>query len=179
METWKDIKVKKGYLISNEGRIKSIDRIIICANRWGQNIEKKLNGKLLSQLKDKQGYMSVCLGKNSKRYLVHRLVYETFIGEIPEGMQVNHKDENKSNNNVENLNLLTPSENVNYGTAMDRSSKKQGFITYQYSLDGKLIAVYNSARMAEKETGFCRTQIAEHRLDGKEYKGYRWSDKPL
>lgn len=179
MEIWKSIKVKKGYLISNKGRVKSVDRTIVCKNRWGGKTNRMIKGKLISPLIDKQGYMSVRFGRNSKRYLVHRLVYETFVGDIPNGMQVNHKDEKKGNNNLDNLNLLTPKDNVNYGTGMERSSIKQGFKTYQYSLGGELIAVYNSAKKASKETGFDKNAILRHRLNGKQYKGYRWSDKPL
>ena len=57
---------------------------------------------------------------NVKCYLVHRLVWEAFNGPIPEGMQVNHIDENKRNNNLDNLNLMTPMENVNWGTGIER-----------------------------------------------------------
>lgn len=179
MEKWKNIKFKNGYLVSSKGKVKSADRTIICKCRWGNNVEKHLKGKLINPLKDKQGYLSVILGKKSKRLLVHKLVYEAFIGDIPEGMQVNHIDENKENNTVENLNLMTPKENINHGTALERSSIKQGFRTYQYSLDGELIAIYNSCKKAAEETGFCKKAILKHRIDGKQYKGYRWSYKPL
>ena len=50
-----------------------------------------------------------------KAFLVHRLVYATFVGEIPDGLQVNHIDECKENNVLSNLNLMTAKENTNWG----------------------------------------------------------------
>lgn len=53
---------------------------------------------------------------------LHRLIYETFIGDIPQGMQINHKDENKMNNDIENLEVVTPKQNCVYGTRNERIS---------------------------------------------------------
>lgn len=76
----------------------------------------------LSAGKCKGGYLRVHLWKNVKGYhrLIHRLVYETFVGDIPEGLQVNHIDEDKTNNALSNLNLMTCSENMNWGTRNQR-----------------------------------------------------------
>lgn len=174
-EIWKDIKGHEGlYQVSNEGNVRSIDREVKT-----QKGSRHYKGKLLKPLKDKQGYLSVILGKHSRRYLVNRLVYESFNGEIPEGMQVNHKDEKKENNKVDNLNLLTPKENSNWGTSKERNSIKKGFQTYQYSLDGELLFVYNSVKRASELTGFSKKSILRHCLNNKPYKGYRWSYIPL
>lgn len=72
------------------------------------------------------GYLQVILYKEGKlkQFLVHRLVVEAFISEIPKGLVVNHKDENKQNNNVDNLEICTYKYNLNYGTRNERAGKK-------------------------------------------------------
>ena len=114
-EIWKDIKGYENiYQISNKGNVKSL----------GNNKTKK--EKILKPSVDKGGYMFICLHKNGvkKKYLVHRLVAEAFYGRIPQGMQVNHINEIKSDNRLENLNLMTPKENCNWGTAIQRRTEK-------------------------------------------------------
>ena len=94
---------------------------------------------------------------------------------IPEGMEVNHKDEVKGNNCLDNLELLTKKENCNYGTRNARISKANSKPVYQYSLSGVLIKVWNSITEAEK-AHYSRTGISEccngHRPH---LKGYIWS----
>lgn len=181
MEEWKNINgFEDDYMVSSYGRVKSKDRVIVIFNRkHSREHERKLKGKILSPLVDSQGYLSVCLGRESKRYLVHKLVYEAFNGEIIEGMQVNHIDEDKSNNVPSNLNLMTPQNNVNWGTANERRRNKQGFKVYKYTLDDELVATYNSLRIASIENEIDKTSIKRHCLNGKEYKGYKWSFEPL
>lgn len=83
--------------------------------------------KFLKHQTDKDGYQIVCLVNNEgkkKTYRLHRVVYESVTGEtIPEGMQVNHINEIKTDNRFENLNLMTPKENINWGTGIKRSAK--------------------------------------------------------
>lgn len=117
MEIWKEIRGYDGlYQISNWGNVKSLNY-----NRTGK--EKIL--KLIPC--EKGGYMRVGLYKNKKCKLcsVHRLVYETFNGKIPKGMEVNHINEKKDDNRLENLNLMTRKENANWGTAIQRRVEKQ------------------------------------------------------
>jgi hypothetical protein len=105
MEVFKKIKGYEGrYEISNQGRIKSITRNVI--------IKPQL---------DRGGYLRVCLFKDGKKTTkkVHRLVSEVFIGDI-EGMTVNHKDFNKQNNRVSNLELITMEENYRHAYSMGR-----------------------------------------------------------
>lgn len=111
-EIWKDIKnFENFYKISNYGKIKSVDRTIKTKNgkvqRWkGKNINGNDNGN---------GYLVVHLRKNGKRYVkyIHRLVIETFIGEIGNN-DINHKDFNRKNNKLDNLEILSRKENINY-----------------------------------------------------------------
>lgn len=83
--------------------------------------------KFLKPATNQGGYKFVVLYDNEckrKTYRLNRLIYETFTSEpIPEGMQVNHIDENKENNNINNLNLMSPKENINYGSRTERASK--------------------------------------------------------
>lgn len=83
--------------------------------------------KFLKHQTDKDGYQIVCLVNNEgkkKTYFVHRVIFEAVTGSpIPEGMQVNHINEIKTDNRFENLNLMTPKENINWGNGIKRSAK--------------------------------------------------------
>ena len=182
MEIWKDIKGYKGlYKVSNEGRIKSLARWIDGVN-YGKPCKKYRKEKIMKTHKDRNGYMRVVLCKNTKHHShqMHRLVYEAFNGEIPEGMQVNHIDENKINNNVDNLNLMTPKENTNWGTAIQRRAEKCKKELYQYDSEDNLICIYDSVKSVCDKYGFHQSSISNCCLGKQEtYKGYRWSYKPL
>lgn len=112
-EIWKDIPGYAGlYQVSNSGRVKSFK------NQYGHGV-RILNGE-----KTKSGYIQVSL--NKKRYKIHRLVALAFIPN-PDGLpQINHKNEIKTDNRAENLEWCTGKYNVNYGTAIERRSKKRG-----------------------------------------------------
>lgn len=93
----------------------------------GTILSKCLNRKCKG-CKEKSGYIKVTLMDiygNYKCYQWHRVIWYFFNGEIPEGLQVNHIDENKENNALSNLNLLTAKENVNWGTRNERAAKTQ------------------------------------------------------
>ena len=111
MEEWKDIKGYEGiYQISNKGRVKSL----------------KFNKEnILIPVKQNRGYLFVNLCKNGKvkKYLIHRLVAEAFLPNPDNSPQVNHKDENKLNNNVENLEWCSNEYNINYGSRNEKASK--------------------------------------------------------
>ena len=103
IEIWKDVKGYESlYQVSNLGRIRSIKNGI----------------KIKKQYERPNGYMQVCLCQNGKitTYKTHRLVAEAFIPNINNLPEVNHKDENKINNCVDNLEWCTSSYNKNYGT---------------------------------------------------------------
>lgn len=168
-EVWKDIPGYEGfYQVSNLGRVRSHDSLMV--HRSGKKYIRK--GKIL-KYKDNHGYLRVGLGgkNNQKWYFVHRLVYEAFIGHIPEGMQVNHIDENKKNNFIwvnpdgsvdiekSNLNLMTPKENTNYGTGPQRSIRKRKVPVTQILSDGTEFFSYFSAADAEAELGIWNSNI--------------------
>ena len=84
--------------------------------------------RFLKCSKQKGGYINVILcddEKNKVRFSLHRLIWTVVNGEIPKGLQINHIDENKYNNSISNLSLVTPSENVNWGTGNERRRKAE------------------------------------------------------
>jgi hypothetical protein len=126
-EIWKDIKEYEGkYQVSNLGNVRSL------------NYNKTNTVKLLKTYTNKNKYVYVTLGQNNT-YRVHRLVAEAFIPNPDNLPYINHKDENPSNNHVDNLEWCTQKYNVNYGNCLIKRSKH--FINYEkysYKVD-----VYN------------------------------------
>lgn len=117
-EIWKDIKGYEGlYQISNIGRVKSHPRIKGCIYH---------KEKILSPHDNGNGYLCVDLygGNNNRRkYYIHRLVAEMFIQNPNDYPIVNHKDENRKNNIVANLEWCTYKYNLNYGNVRYKMSK--------------------------------------------------------
>ena len=122
-EIWKDIIGYEGlYQISSFGNIKSFDRAVLGKggkprNIKGQDIKKRLN----------KGYLVVGLNKDgiNKLKLVSRLVAIHFIENKDNKPEVNHIDEDKQNNKIDNLEWVTPKENSNHGTRNKRISEYQ------------------------------------------------------
>jgi len=104
---WKPVPRFEGiYEVSNRGQVRRLH------TARGYKALRVLVGS-----KDSSGYPQVLLRKDNKTHSkkVHRLVAEAFLGPIPEGMQVNHKDRNRANANVENLEYVTPQGNTIHG----------------------------------------------------------------
>lgn len=158
MEKWKDIYFEENgvewdfrgiYQVSNFGRVKSL--------KFGKE-------KILKQLKDKFGYLSVILCKNGKQksFRIHRLVAHLFLSDTYfDGAQVNHKDENKQNNYVNNLEWCTHEYNLNYGTRNERAYKTRIRKIAQYDSYYNLIKIWNSAFEVEKELNIDHSMISE------------------
>lgn len=165
------------YEVSNLGNIRTLDRNVIYKNgttHFYKGIYKK-------QSKDKDGYSIVKFNKNNirKHKKVHRLVAEAFIPNPYNLPCINHKDEVKTNNRVENLEWCSVKYNNNYGTVKERISKSNSKKVYQYDLNGNLIKVWDNARIAS-ENGFTRSSISHCCLGRrKKHKGYIWSYKQL
>ena len=120
-EIWTDVKGYEGlYQVSTLGQVRSLDRIYEYQSSAGKNYTRLIKGQILKQsyyLK----YMGVGLSVKgvTKNCLVHRLVAEAFIPNPNNLPQVNHKDEDPSNNCVDNLEWCSASYNVNYGARND------------------------------------------------------------
>lgn len=135
IEIWKDIPGYEGkYQVSNTGEVKSLNY-----NGTGK-------AKLLKQLDNRYGYLRVTLFKNGKRkwFRVHRLVAMTFLPNPNNYREVNHKDENKYNNNVDNLEWCNAKYNMNYGTRNERASKShKGKCKGKYNGKSKPVLMYD------------------------------------
>lgn len=114
---WRDIKGYEGlYQVSNEGEVRSLDREVTARN-GGTAIRK---GRILKQMTKSNGYKVISLTRNKDdkiQALVHRMVASAFLVNELAKPQVNHKDGNKSNNYVSNLEWATVSENVNHANS--------------------------------------------------------------
>lgn len=128
----------------------------------------------------KTNHLKIGLYKDKKRkhFYVHRLVAEAFIPNPNNYPEVNHKDENPLNNNMNNLEWCTHSYNMTYGTCQERSRKTHIRRTpsiLMYDKNGNLISTYESIIQAESETGVPHSNIiacCKGRL--KTAKGYIW-----
>lgn len=110
-EIWKPIKDFEGlYEVSSLGRVASLPRLKKYKNSGGF---AKVDGRILTIRKQRDGYWLAYLSKESKQYYryVHRLVAEAFLGPVPEELTVNHKDGDKNNNIPNNLEYCTMKEN--------------------------------------------------------------------
>ena len=151
-EIWKDIDGYEGlYRVSNLGRVKSLK----------QGKEKILKQVLVNN------YLAISLYKNNEKKLckVHRLVCQTFLLNPQNLPQVNHKDENKTNNKVDNLEWCDVKYNNNYGTRTQRANEKNtngkcSKTVLQYSKDGEFIRQWKSTKDVERNLGYGHSQIS-------------------
>lgn len=164
-EIWKDIPGYEGrYMVSSYGRVKSLDRLL--RSKGGFRIYKgKILKPWISQYYNVRLYKDGCKGKPIP---IHKLVALAFLSKIPGCNQVNHKDENKLNNRVENLEWCTSKYNCSYGTRNNRIVKKRTALrrsnaeksVRQYNLNGEFICEYASISLAGRVTGVSFTKIS-------------------
>ena len=145
-EIWKPIKGYEGlYEVSNCGNVRSLDRDIVKYNVLTKRDNVlHIKGQIMKPSINKYGYYRLSLSKDGirKSYPIHRLVAETFIDNPNNLPQVNHIDENKLNNNVDNLEFITLEDNVKY-------SLNQAI--YKMDLDGNIIEEYPSVNEAGRQ----------------------------
>lgn len=185
-EIWKDIRNYEGlYQVSNLGRVRSLDRTITYMN----GRKRFVKGTILTPAYDTRKYLFVGLSNNGiKHYFrINRLVAEAFIPNQLNLSQVNHKDENKDNNSVENLEWCDSKYNCNYGTRNKRVSKsKKGIYNTKISKSVlqinpntyEIIKEFPSLREIERELGYSPGNISS--CCNGNYKiayGFKWAYK--
>lgn len=125
-EMWKPIIGYEGlYEVSNMGRVRSLTRISNFRDRSGRINERVIKGRTMRPQRQKSGYLHVGLSKdgNVTQYRVHRLVAAAFV-DNPEGLyEVNHIDEDKTNNRADNLEWCDHKYNNNYGSKPKRGAR--------------------------------------------------------
>lgn len=196
IEIWKPIMGYEGvYEISNHGNVKSLDRWV----KTGRGGLQFREGKMLKPKIDKYGYLTLGLCKKgkSKWFTIHRLVAIHFISNPDNLPQVNHKDEDKTNNMVwvnedgsidydkSNLEWCTNEYNNNYGTRNKRikdkqvNDKKKSKPVIQLTLNNEIIGLYLSINEATRQTGVASSDISKCCYNKSHHKSagcFKWRD---
>lgn len=183
MEIWKDvIGYEDIYQVSNSGKIK---RIGAYTNQTGKTWRSE---RILKPATKGRGYMYVQLSKNGRARPkhVHRLVAEAFIPNPENKPTVNHKNGNKADNSVENLEWATYTENNMHSVRILGNDNQIEYAikkpVIQFDLNGNFIAEYPSYREAQRRTGINSIDVVcrGERQKGRKQKtagGYIWKYK--
>lgn len=153
-EIWKDIEEYEGlYQVSNLGNVKSLERTRISKCGSIANVKERI-----LKPANNRGYLMVVLCKNGKlkTYSIHRLVAQAFLDNPNNYEQINHIDEDKTNNNVSNLEWCDAKYNINYGTRNERISKQVAQIDKS---TGEIIKIWLSIKECGRN-GFNQGNIA-------------------
>lgn len=161
-EIWKDIKGYEGlYQISNLGRVKSLEKTIIRKNGIKQHFKEKILSNWVGE------YVYTILYKNGKgkTYAIHSLVAKAFLPNLNDKSIVNHKDEDKHNNKVSNLEWCDYIYNNNYNLKSEKTKEKLkngklSKIVYQYDLKGDLIRRWESTKEIERKLKYKNQSIS-------------------
>lgn len=165
---WKPIKGFENYEVSNMGKVRSL------------NYNKTGRVKELKRIKTIWGYLYVNLYKDGKmqQKTIHRLVAEAFINN-PEGLPViNHRDENKTNNIVDNLEWCSHKYNMDYSGNTIKMIDATKKTVLQFTKNGKFLREFESTREASRQTGVNQGNISQ--CCNRKYKsagGYVWRFK--
>lgn len=159
-EEWRDVPGYEGlYEVSNLGEIRSLDRMVTMKN----GVTRITHGTVLTQGKynSKSNYRGVTLCANGvpKKHSVHRIVASAFIPNPDNLPEINHKDEDKQNNCVDNLEWCDRKYNNTYGTAKIRAAVTQGKPVIQMR-NGKIVNAWPSQGLAAMFTGASQSGIS-------------------
>ena len=173
-EVWKDVVGYEGlYEVSNHGNVRSLDRTVMVNAH--ERLYRKLKGNILKPTKT-IGYCKVTLSKNGKQkyFNVHRLVALSFIPNPSNFPIVNHKDETRDNNNVDNLEWCTHQYNLAYGSSSKKIAKKLGKkVRGTHLVTGEVIEF--PSMMEAGRNGFTSSSVSNC-CNGhiESYKKYKW-----
>lgn len=174
---WKVIQGYDGYYeVSDTGLVRSLDRFISDSKTGTKHLKGSMMKQTISTGRDGTGYYVVNLHKNHRSFVstVHRLVAETFI-ENPDNLPtVNHKDGDKHNNNVANLEWASYAEN-NIHALLNELRHPRGNEIAKMIMNGNIVARYKSACEASRLIGIGRSSIS-HCLNGRSHSagGFMW-----
>ena len=145
-EIWKDIEGYEGlYQVSNRGRVKSL----------------KYKKERILKPRKQSGYYKVLLYNDKKyEYSIHRLVAHAFIPNPDNLPQVNHRDENPSNNRVDNLEWCDGKYNINYGTCIAKRARSKSKKVLQFKPDGTFVKEWKSIIDVQRNLGFDHANIS-------------------
>lgn len=133
--SWKSIEGYEQYQVNNLGQIRR-------------------KNKILKPIKSRNGYLHIFLYSNgkAKQVLVHRIVAKAFIKQVNNSKEINHKDGNKENNSVDNLEWCTRKQNVQHFLDANKLNNNRPKSVIQYDLEGRKIREYSSIRKASRES---------------------------
>ena len=161
------------YQINKSGIVKSLARFNPNSGRAGRYYKEMLKTPRI----DEDGYLRVTLCKDGKLINtgIHRLLALTFIPNPNNYNSINHKDENKLNNNLDNLEWCTIKYNINYNNRQARISEKRKKKVAQYTLNGNLIKIHDSVNSATSSVNGSKCYVI-HCCKGlrTSYKNYKW-----
>lgn len=152
-EIWRDVVGYEGsYIVSNTGIVKSVDRFNI-KNQY-------IKGKELTLQTNHGGYITAAMYKNGKVKVkfVHRIVAEAFIHNPDNKPYVNHLDETRDNNNVDNLEWVTHEENINYGTRTKKAAAARSLAII--ARGNGIVKKFSSTKSAAKELGISQGNLS-------------------
>ena len=162
-------------------KAKKVGKYVVLSNGEVWNMRYYDNGnniKKVKQRKNKDGYLRCYI--NGKSVLAHRLIADCFLPNPNNLPQINHINEIKDDNRVDNLEWCTANYNINYGTRNERDAKTKTKTVYQYTKDGQFIAKYPSLCEVGRQLGYNIGAISMC-CNGKRKSayGYIWSFTPL
>lgn len=175
IEIWKAIKGYEGYYeVSNLGRIKSVERVVISTSKYGKQYNKHVKEKMLNPRKTGKDYLKVDLSKNgiTEPKLMHQLVAEAFVPNTHGYTVVHHKNHDQKDNRAENLEWIDGGEH----TAM-HSAERAKRVDQLDKITGEVLRQWDRARDVERELGYKHNSISRCARGEKGYKapyGFVW-----